>query len=277
MKTKIKNTVDILTTPLKGLYNLAASVNLDDYKLLLKSKKEDKTYTINASEFLSASSVTGTPEEIAYFDDNGVITSDAGLKRVANIGTLMKVEDGSGVFAFTNTGYEDSDYFEAAYVNGSNKGKVIIVSRDFGEEPETVFGTAGFQIEKSSTGLGIIQHTGIGDKRQEIGFELGNSQVPKIKMADYEDYNNGTNSVGVEITFSEGTFKVSPHEDSTSGDMVQIYSKTGQLILGITKEGALRMEALTTYADDAAADADTDLASKCLYKVTGDRTVYQKP
>ena len=49
--------------------------------------------------------------------------------------------------AFTNTGYEDSDYFEAAYVNGSNKGKVIIVSRDFGEEPETVFGTAGFQIE----------------------------------------------------------------------------------------------------------------------------------
>ena len=94
-------------------------------------------------------------------------------------------------------------------------------------------------------------------------------------MADYEDYNNGTNSVGVEITFSEGTFKVSPHEDSTSGDMVQIYSKTGQLILGITKEGALRMEALTTYADDAAADADTDLTSKCLYKVTGDRTVYQ--
>jgi hypothetical protein len=32
-----------------------------------------------------------------------------------------------------------------------------------------------------------------------------------------------------------------------------------------------------TYADDAAADADTDLPSGALYKLTGSRAIYQKP
>lgn len=31
------------------------------------------------------------------------------------------------------------------------------------------------------------------------------------------------------------------------------------------------------YADDAAADADTNLPIGCLYKLTGDRAIYQKP
>jgi hypothetical protein len=34
---------------------------------------------------------------------------------------------------------------------------------------------------------------------------------------------------------------------------------------------------LTSYADDAAADADTDLPSGSFYKITGSRAVYQKP
>lgn len=35
--------------------------------------------------------------------------------------------------------------------------------------------------------------------------------------------------------------------------------------------------AVPEYADDTAADADTDLKSGTFYKVTGDRTVYIKP
>jgi len=39
----------------------------------------------------------------------------------------------------------------------------------------------------------------------------------------------------------------------------------------------LIITALTTYADDLAADADPDLLSGSLYLLTGDRTVYRKP
>lgn len=40
--------------------------------------------------------------------------------------------------------------------------------------------------------------------------------------------------------------------------------------------GSVKHE-LTEYADDAAADADTALLSGFLYKITGDRAIYQKP
>jgi len=254
----------------KSLLDIKAGTNITI------NKRNPRKPIISSTAAGGGGAVTGTPEQIAYFDGDGNVTSDAGLKRDTT-GTVMKVEEGKGVYAMSGTSYLDSDYFEASFdIDSINKGKVVNLSKDFGEEPEVISGLTGFQIAKSSTGLGMIQYTSIGDKRQEIGFELGNSQVPKIKIADYEDYNDGTDSIGVEITFSEGTFRIFPHEDATSGDMVQIYNKSNQMVFCITKDGAIKMESLPNYADDAAATADALFATGSLYTVTGSATIHVK-
>lgn len=50
----------------------------------------------------------------------------------------------------------------------------------------------------------------------------------------------------------------------------------GTVIFGVSENQGV-YAVLPEFADDAAADADGDLPSGGLYKVTGDRTVYQKP
>ena len=47
---QINKLIKALPLPKKGLYKLKDNINLDDYIAILQSKRENKTYTIDASE-----------------------------------------------------------------------------------------------------------------------------------------------------------------------------------------------------------------------------------
>lgn len=63
-------------------------------------------------------------------------------------------------------------------------------------------------------------------------------------------------------------------------DKNKIYLKSTNEDTSFTLEvtgRSLRLLTLPEYANDAAADADATLQSKSMYKITGDRKLYQKP
>lgn len=63
-------------------------------------------------------------------------------------------------------------------------------------------------------------------------------------------------------------------------DKNRIYLKSTNEDTNFTLEvtgRSMRMLTLPEYANDAAADADASLQTKSIYKITGDRALYQKP
>ena len=95
---------------------------------------------------------------------------------------------------------------------------------------------------------------------------LGNSQTNQIVIGD------DANGLGSNTT--------------VLGNVATVFSRIwGRILLGTSTDNgvdALQVNGtanilINSYSDDAAADADTNLKSKTLYKITGSRVVYQKP
>ena len=71
---------------------------------------------------------------------------------------------------------------------------------------------------------------------------------------------------------------------------MRLFQSTGNVKIGYSDDDGLNklqvdgkiscvniIPTLTTYANDASADADTSLPNGAFYKLTGSRIVYQKP
>jgi len=89
----------------------------------------------------------------------------------------------------------------------------------------------------------------------------------------------GTTVIGVSET-GKGLF-LSGTTNDNGADAVEIRGDVADAtkadIIFTATNNKIRIVGLTEYADDAAADADTTLPSGCLYKLTGSRSIYQKP
>jgi hypothetical protein len=91
-----------------------------------------------------------------------------------------------------------------------------------------------------------------------------------------------TQSFGARVFAHEGSSAaaaIAGRHSNPLGDAIRFYNHNGNnpvLTGGVQANGVPRFT-LTEYANDAAADADSDLPSGAFYKVTGDRAVYQKP
>jgi hypothetical protein len=72
------------------------------------------------------------------------------------------------------------------------------------------------------------------------------------------------------------TGEVFVSQTGINGVEMTYYNDSLDVIFRVGLNG-VEMEGLKTYANDAAADADTSLRTYGLYKLIGDRTIYQKP
>jgi hypothetical protein len=106
--------------------------------------------------------------------------------------------------------------------------------------------------------------------------------VPNVDI--YKQNNNALGSANLDggtLNIKSGTGKGSGKsrihfitgQKAVSGTDMQIET----LRAYIDENGFLVYLTLPTYANDAAADADSNLPSKAFYKITGNRTLYQKP
>lgn len=96
--------------------------------------------------------------------------------------------------------------------------------------------------------------------------------APKVASVEC-NYSTDTNDAFVRLAYSQSTVLDLFVDVRESGVKIGNGFST---FIEMTPSGRVKLN-LPSYADDAAADADATLPSGALYKVTGNRTIFQKP
>jgi hypothetical protein len=137
---------------------------------------------------------------------------------------------------------------------------------------------AGNGGNSSSGGVSIESNDYSVNKRfSDISVRSGFGIQMKHHGIGNEALINIEKSEGVRFEFSEGRY-VFPRDIGTPNQVLTTASPTTHDTAYLSwKDVKSLIGELPVYADDAAADSDTNLPSGGLYKLTGSRVVYQKP
>ena len=140
----------------------------------------------------------------------------------------------------------------------------------------------GYTIESSiGSDADVDTYISVGDtSNQGKGVVLFSRNTINDVFANVYVYNDIIEASVVDGNTNEGyltTTQSTSYTIQSPDNNITYFGIYGNELLYLNTPGNIRMKDLPIYADDAAADADVDLVSGCLYKVTGSRAVYQKP
>jgi hypothetical protein len=140
----------------------------------------------------------------------------------------------------------------------------------------------GYIIESSiQSDPDVITLISVGDTNaQGKGVFLFSRNTINDVYANVYVYNDIIQAGVVDANTNEGyltTTQSTSYTIQSPDNNITYFGIYGNELLYLNTPGNIRMKDLPIYANDAAADADVDLISGCLYKLTGSRVVYQKP
>lgn len=255
----------------------------------------DANFTRNPTTFATVINALSAPTVGGIFQLSNTILQIGYTDTPSTINSGVRFNSTSSSFRYTNSSTDlriisngtnlrigdTESTFNDTLITLDDINKTILAVGDgvtFGIGANTITGNKAF-LATTADGdniYGIINDktTGLGDHFSGL-YSL--NPVTGQGSSIFTEYNSGGNEHGILINWESATPAESTRFTFNSEGLRFLNQTTLDVFFQVDITGNVILPQINTYADDAAADADTALVTKSLYKLTGDRTIYQKP